>query len=92
MGNSAVVDNKAGMFVQMIMFPEQETLLGGFISDGQLKKQAADDGKTESSKENMQTVSKKGAWIKEQTVCLCLSCVAGKAFTHRWRNGTDFHL
>lgn len=38
MGNSAAVDKKTGMFVQKIMFPEQETLLGRFISDGQLKK------------------------------------------------------
>lgn len=62
MGNSAAVDKKTGMFVQKIMFPEQETLLGRFISDGQLKKkQAGDNGRTEWSKENMQRALKKAA-------------------------------
>lgn len=92
MGNSAVVDNKTGMFVQMVMVPQQETPLGRFISDGQLRKQAADDGETEWSKENMQAALKKVAQIKELMVCMCLSCVAGKPFTHRWCNGTEFPL
>lgn len=80
------------MFVQMIVFPEQQRLLGRFISDGQLEKQAADDGKSERTKENMQTALKKVAWVQELMECMCVSRAAGKPSTHRWCNGTDLPL
>lgn len=90
---SADADNKAGMFVQIVVFPEQERLQGRFISDGQLKKkQAADDGNSEWMKENMQTTLKKVAQVQELMECMCPSCVAGNPSTHRWCHGTDLPL
>lgn len=61
------------------------------MGDGQLAKHTEDDGKTESSMENMQTALNKVVQIRELMECMCLSC-AGKPFTHRWCNGTDFPL